>query len=79
MQESMDFTRRRLQGVIDVTQCFESGCEHGEKLLDFITQNDCRKSGVEVLERCLHFLRKISRIDGSSLKVEHPADIFVVC
>ena len=78
MQESMDFTRRRLKGVIDVTQCFESGCEHGEKLLDFITQNDCRESGVEVLERCLYFLKKISRIDGSSLKVEHPADIFVV-
>jgi SAM-dependent methyltransferase len=78
VQESMDFTRYRIKGEVDVTQCFESGSDHGEKLLDFITQNDCRESGVEVLEQCLCFLKKISRIDGDSLRVEHPADVFVV-
>jgi len=26
----------------------------------------------------LHLLKKISRVDGKSLKVEHPADVFVV-
>ena len=62
----------------DLTQCFESGSDHGGKLLDFITQNDCQESGVDVLERCLYFLKKISRIDGDSLRVEHPADVFVV-
>lgn len=78
VRENIDFTRHRIHGEVDVTQCFESGCDHGEKLLDFITQNDCRESGVEVLERCLYFLKKISHVDGSSLKVEHPADVFVV-
>ncbi len=78
IKQKIEFTCQRIYGEVDVTRCFTEGCPHGEKLLDFITQSDCRKSGAEVRERCLHFLKKISRLDGESLKVEHPADVFVV-
>ena len=78
IKQKIAFTCQRIYGEVDVTRCFNEGCPHGEKLLDFITQSDCRKSDAEVRERCLHFLKKISRLDGESLKVEHPADVFVV-
>jgi len=78
INQKIEFTCQRIYGEVDVTRCFHEGCAHGEKLLDFITQSDCRKSDVEVRERCLHSLKKISRLDGESLKVEHPADVFVV-
>ena len=78
VKQKIDFTCQRIYGEVDVTRCFNEGCPHGEKLLDFITQSDCRESDAEVRERCLNFLKKISRVDGESLKVEHPADVFVV-
>jgi ubiquinone/menaquinone biosynthesis C-methylase UbiE len=78
IKQKIEFTCQRLYGEVDVTRCFNEGCPHGEKLLDFITQSDCRESDAEVRERCLHFLKKISRVDGESLKVEHPTDVFVV-
>ena len=78
IKQKIEFTCQRLYGEVDVTRCFNEGCPHGEKLLDFITQSDCRESDAEVRERCLHFLKKISRVDGERLKVEHPTDVFVV-
>ncbi|MEO2001377.1 MAG: class I SAM-dependent methyltransferase [Pirellulales bacterium] len=78
IKQKIEFTCQRIYGEVDVTRCFNEGCPHGEKLLDFITQSDCRESDTEVRERCLHFLKKISRVDGESLKVEHPTDVFVV-
>jgi ubiquinone/menaquinone biosynthesis C-methylase UbiE len=78
IKQKIEFTCQRIYGEVDVTRCFNEGCPHGEKLLDFITQSDCRESDAEVRERCLHFLKKISRVDGESLKVEHPTDVFVV-
>jgi len=78
VKQDIEFTSHRIHGEVNVTRCFEEGCPHGEKLLDFITQSDCRESDVEVRARCLHLLKKISRVDGESLKVEHPADVFVV-
>jgi SAM-dependent methyltransferase len=78
VKQGIEFTSHRIHGEVDVTRCFEKGCPHGEKLLDFITQSDCRESDAEVRARCLHFLKKISRVDGESLKVGHPADVFVV-
>ncbi len=78
IKQKIEFTCQRIYGEVDVTRCFNEGCSHGEKLLDFITQSDCRESDTEVRERCLHFLKKISRVDGESLKVEHPTDVFVV-
>ena len=78
LKQDIEFTSHRIHGEVDVTRCFEEGCPHGEKLLDFITQSDCQESDAEVRARCLHFLKKISRVDGESLKVEHPADVFVV-
>lgn len=78
VKQNIEFTCQRIHGEVDVTRCFDEKCPHGEKLLDFITQSNCRESDAEVRERCLHFLKKISRVDGESLKVEHPADVFVV-
>ena len=78
IKQKIEFTCQRIYGEVDVTRCFNEGCPHGEKLLDFITQSDCRESDAEVRERCLHFLKKISRVDGERLKVEHPTDVFVV-
>ena len=78
VRQGVEFTSHRIHGEVDVTRCFEKGCPHGEKLLDFITQSDCRESDADVRARCLHFLKKISRVDGESLKVGHPADVFVV-
>ena len=78
VKQNIEFTCQRIHGEVDVTRCFDEECPHGEKLLDFITQSNCRESDAEVRERCLHFLKKISRVDGESLKVEHPADVFVV-
>jgi SAM-dependent methyltransferase len=78
VKQDIEFTSHRIHGEVDVTQCFEDGCPHGENLLDFITQSNCRESGGEVRARCLHLLKKFCRVDGESLKIEHPADVFVV-
>jgi len=61
IKQKIEFTCQRIYGEVDVTRCFNEGCPHGEKLLDFITQSDCRESDAEVRERCLHFLKKISQ------------------
>ena len=78
VRQGIEFTSHRIHGEVDVTRCFEKSCPHGEKILDFITQSDCRESDADVRARCLHFLKKISRVDGERLKVGHPADVFVV-
>ena len=78
VRQGIEFTSHRIHGEVDVTRCFEKSCPHGEKILDFITQSDCRESDAYVRARCLHFLKKISRVDGERLKVGHPADVFVV-
>ncbi|MCK4616684.1 MAG: hypothetical protein KAT50_07395, partial [Pirellulales bacterium] len=78
LNQGIEFTCYRIQGKVDVTECFEEGCSHGEELLDFITQSDCRESDAEVRAMCLQVLRKISHVDGDRHKVEHPADVFVV-
>ena len=78
LNQGIEFTCYRIQGKVDITECFEEGCSHGEELLDFITQSDCRESDAEVRAMCLQVLRKISHVDGDRHKVEHPADVFVV-
>ena len=58
-EQGVEFTCHRIQGKVDVTECFEEGCSHGEELLDFITQSDCRESDAEVRAMCLQVLRKL--------------------
>ena len=74
----LEFSRQRIDGEVDVARCFEADCPRGEMMLDFITQSDCRQLEDEILQRCLSYLRHISRWDNGSILVAHPADAFVI-
>lgn len=74
----LTFSMQRIDGEVDVARCFEADCPRGEMLLDFITQSDCRQLDDGILQRCLSYLRHISRRDNGSMLVAHPADAFVI-
>lgn len=77
-QRRLAFSRQRIHGEVDVARCFEADCPRGEMMLDFITQSDCRQLDVDILQRCLSYLRCISRPEKGTMLVAHPADVFVI-
>ena len=74
----LPFSRRRIDGDVDVARCFVADCPRGAMMLDFITQSDCRQLDDDIIRECLGYLRSISRRDNGSLLVAHPADAFVI-
>ena len=72
------FSRERIDGEVDVARCFVADCPHGEMMLDFITQSDCRQLDRDLVQLSLDYLRSISRPENGSLLIAHPADAFVI-
>lgn len=72
------YSIHRIDGEVNVARCFEADCPLGEMMLDFITQSSCQQLDDKILQRCLSYLRCISRPNNGNLLVAHPADAFVI-
>lgn len=74
-EQGVDALRRRIEGRLDVTECFE-GTPRGRAIRDFIVHADTSHLPVEVVRKIDRTLRLMGRCEAGRWTVPHPVDMF---
>ncbi len=72
------FESYHLEGMLDVTRCFQIGSREGELVLDFVIQADSLSLGRRPLSLCRKFLKTIAQVSDGRCVVPHPVDVFAL-
>lgn len=77
-EADLAFQKLRIDGRVDVSECFEDESPHGAMMLDFITQVDCNELESDARQPLLAYLKAIGKEDGNRVRAPHPVDAFVI-
>lgn len=72
------FEQSRIDGHVDVANCFDESSESGALILDFVTQVHCKGLTDAAREQLLDSLNSIAVTNGDQVLVPHPVDVFEI-
>lgn len=77
-ERGLVYERRRIEAVLDLTECHEPGSERGAHILDFLTQVATGQLPPQLREMILQYLDATSHRDGGKRWLPHNVDAFVI-